>query len=518
MASRNHFSCFPAGDAWHRPYGSSASSSAATAGRVQSATGFTPAALTVLILAIFQAGALAAADNQPTQVNPSLKEPILPVYSLSAAVDAAIKNYPTLRGAKAKFDRSSNEVSLARTAYLPQLDVLAQEIRTTTNNIAGTIFPQPLNVIPTQTGPANDTSTFRSVFSNDYGVNFSWLLYDWGQRHSKVEVARSLVAQTNAGIKLTSLDIASSAADCYLTTVETRETIKAQAAIVERMRAYNLIVHTLVDKGLRPGVDVSRADADLAAAKMNLVEAESAAQLASVDLAESMGIAGTKIGVDNTPWVKRPSHDIANAGGPENHPLVILKAAAAATAHSQVISVQKMYRPRLWFHSGIWARGSGSRINAHPVADGVLPQNANYVAGFGIDFPILSYYEIKAKERMAKQTEADEIANYDLAVQQITKKDARAAVLLDKAHRLADETPALVTAAKDNELKATERYRVGLTNILEVAEAQRILQNALVQNAVAQTRIWRALLSVAYAHGDLRPFLDLVVRAEAAVK
>ncbi|MBX9688832.1 MAG: TolC family protein [Candidatus Obscuribacterales bacterium] len=471
--------------------------------------------LPVLVLSFLVNAGSAGAEGSSRSEEPLLRDAILPVYSLSAAVDVAVKNFPSLRAAKAKFDRSSNEVSLARTAYLPQLDVLAQEIRTTTNNIAGTIFPQPLNVIPTQTGPANNTSSFRSVFSNDYGVNFSWLLYDWGQRHSKVMVAHSQVAQANAGMKLTALDVANAAADAYLTSVETKETIKAQLAIVERMKAYSLIVHTLVDKGLRPGVDASRADADLSAARMNLIEAETAAQIAIVDLAETMGVAGNSLRVESGPWIKRPTQELPLKSVPENHPLVLLKAAAAATAHSQVISVQKMYRPRLWFHSGIWARGSGSRINANPVAYGLLPQNANYVAGLGIDFPILSYYEIRAKERMARQTEADERANYDLAVQQITKKDARAAVLLDNAHRLADETPKLVAAAKDNELKASERYRVGLANVLEVAEAQRILQNALVQDAVAQTRIWRALLSLSYAHGDLRPFLDLVGKAEA---
>ena len=468
-----------------------------------------------LWLAFSQQQVFAATDSPLSVEAPILREPPKPVYKLSASVDTAIRNFPTLRAAQAKINRSSNEVTLAKTAYLPTFDVLAQEMRSTTNNIAGTIFPQPLNVIPTQTGPANNTSTFKSIFSNDFGVNFSWLIYDWGQRHSRVMVARSMVAQSNAGMKLMALDVASTAADSFLTVVETREVIRAQQAIVDRMKAYDLIVHTLVDKGLRPGVDASRADADLAAAKMALIDAESAEELAVVDLAEAMGIAGKIVTVDGAPWIRSPKRDVNARKPPEDHPFVMHHAAIVSTAHSQVIQVQKMYRPRLWFHSGIWARGSGSRVDSTPVAAGILPQNANYIAGFGIDFPFLSYYEIKAKERIAQQSEADEKANYDLAVQKILKKDARAMVLLNKAHRLADETPALVTAAKENELKATERYRVGLSNVLEVAEAQRILQNALVQDAVAQVRIWRALLSVSYANGDLKPFMDLVREAEA---
>jgi hypothetical protein len=44
------------------------------------------------------------------------------------------------------------------------------------------------------------------------------------------------------------------------------------------------------------------------------------------------------------------------------------------------------------------------------------------------------------------------------------------------------------------------------------------LQNALVKDAVAQIRIWRALLALSYAHGDLKPFMDLANRAEAQGK
>ena len=475
-------------------------------------------ALCLFFLCIYTCSfSYAAGDSSPKVTTTQLREPIQPLYSLSAAIDTAVKNFPTLRHAQASYSRTGAQVSLARTAYLPSLDVLAQEIRTTTNNIAGTIFPQPLNVIPTQTGPANDTSSMKSVFANDYGVNFSWLLYDWGQRHSSVTVARSQQATANATIKLTELDVAAAAAEAYLSNVEAKETIKAQQATVDRMQAWNLIVHTLVDKGLRPGVDSARADADLSNAKILLIDAERTSELASVDLAETMGIAGVTVGIDDRPWIRRPHAEVVfRANAPETHPLALLRNAEVNTAHAQIIQVEKQYRPRLWLHSGVWARGSGVRIDSHPVVDGTLPQNANYVAGFGIDFPILNYYPIKAKERIARDTEAAEQANYDLAIQVITQKNARARVLLNNARRVADETPILVNAARENEVKAAERYRVGLANVLEVAEAQRILQSATVQDSVAQVRIWRAILSAAYAQGDVKPFLELVRTAEAS--
>jgi outer membrane protein TolC len=323
--------------------------------------------------------------------------------------------------------------------------------------------------------------------------------------------------QAGAQVRLTELDVAAAAAEKYLETVANKQTIRAQKATVERMEAYNLVVHTLVNKGLRPGVDASRADADLSFSKIALIEAERDTDLARVDLSEAMGLAGSFIGVNEAPWVKRPTKMFTDSAADlDTHPFAMLRVAEVSTAAAQVNVVDKTWRPHLYFHSAMWGRGSGSRLgDQHPVADGTVPQVANWVAGFSVSFPVLDYYQVKAKRRMAAHNEQAQQANYDLAIQILTQKDARARVLLDNARRIADETPVLIKAAKDNETKALARYRTGLSNIVEVAEAEQILARAQVTDAVAQVRVWRSILAVAYAKGDLRPFINLVVSAEA---
>jgi hypothetical protein len=43
-----------------------------------------------------------------------------------------------------------------------------------------------------------------------------------------------------------------------------------------------------------------------------------------------------------------------------------------------------------------------------------------------------------------------------------------------------------------------------------VAEAQRLLTQSEIDNALAQLGVWRAMLGVAAAQGDLTPFLAAV--------
>ena len=471
----------------------------------------------LLIVLTFIVCTIRAAAAQNSDVVNRLRADVsTSAISLSGAVDLAVQNYPTLKRSQALANKNSAAISLAKTAYLPNFDVLGQELRTTTNNIAGSIFPQVLNVVPMQTGPATSSSSFKSIFANNYGFNLSYLVYDGGYRRANVQVARAKEKTANADIALTVLDVQAAAAEAYLAAVSSRAVIKAQQATVDRMKAYNLIVHTQVGNGLRPGVDAARADADLSAAQISLIEAEREFSLAVVDLAEAMGLAGKDIAIDERPWIKQPGQPAPLLRvPPEQHPLAILHSKQVGEAHAQVTSTQKSYRPRLWFHSGMWARGSGANASAHPIAGGTIPQNANYIAGFGLDFPVLEYYAVKAKTRMAKEVEAEEKAQYDLAIQQLIKKDSRAKIIYQNALKIAEQTPILVGSAKENEDKALERYRVGLCNILEPAEAQRILQNAAMQDAVAQVRVWRSLLAIAYAQGDIKTFINVAKMAEA---
>jgi outer membrane protein len=107
-----------------------------------------------------------------------------------------------------------------------------------------------------------------------------------------------------------------------------------------------------------------------------------------------------------------------------------------------------------------------------------------------------------------------EKANFDLAIQILEKKDAQARILLTEARKIADETPQLVESARENEVKVLERYKAGLTNMVSVAEAERILAKAEVENAIAQVEVWRAILAIGYVQGNLKPFLSLVETAE----
>ena len=92
----------------------------------------------------------------------------------------------------------------------------------------------------------------------------------------------------------------------------------------------------------------------------------------------------------------------------------------------------------------------------------------------------------------------------------MTGQIAKAKAVLDGARRVAENVPIQLSAARATEQQATARYRAGLANITEVAEAQRLLTQAEIDDSLARLGVWRALLGVAAAEGDLTPFLASV--------
>jgi outer membrane protein TolC len=115
---------------------------------------------------------------------------------------------------------------------------------------------------------------------------------------------------------------------------------------------------------------------------------------------------------------------------------------------------------------------------------------------------------LRERKRAETHRELAEKARYDQVVQDLNGRREKARAQLDGARRVARLVPAQGDAARAAVEQSTARYRAGLATVVEVAEAQRLLAQAEIDDALAKLGVWRALLGVAAASGDLEPFLQ----------
>ncbi len=427
---------------------------------------------------------------------------------LNQVVELASSNYPAIRVAQAQAEAVSRNIDLARTAYLPRLDLLWQENRASTNNVFGALLPQ--GIIPSISGPVLGTTSLSSTFGSAGGALFSWEPFDFGVRKANVDVARALTNQAKANVEATRLDVATSAADAFLALLAAQEAVRAAEANVLRAQVFADAVHTLVKNQLRAGADAARVDAELSVARNQLNRAQQTAEISRATLAEALGVPGTAVAVDPGPLLDLPTETSVPVPNFEFHPLAIAQRSAIETVRARERVLDRAYVPRFNLQSAFSGRGTGALTTGgfRGGGSGLLPSTPNFAVGMSVTFPAFDIFTIRARRRIEAGNEAVESARLDQTVQALKGQYARAQALVDGALRIARETPNQLKAAQEAETLTHERYKYGLATVTEVAETQRLLAQAEVDNSVARLNVWRALLVAARLQGDLKPFLQ----------
>ena len=475
------------------------------------------ACLTAITLTITAMCAPVLGAGRETAVPDTQFQPIRAprAISIREAVDIALRNYPDIAKKQYQLHAAQANVRLAKTQYLPNLNIDIQESAVTPNRIASVVMNNVsgFDTVPVDGGPSVNHLSLKPEANNLQGLNFNWMLVDYGLRKSNDRFAYADARVARAGVVLTKLDVAFDAADRYLDAVAAKQVIRAATASLEHMEAAQLRARTLVSEGLRPGVEAAEWEYEVSRAKIGLIKSEKETQLALVDMAEKLGLAASDFDIISDTLTRSPStvHVFQPPFDLRSHPLAQEKDAEVLRWRAKQVVLDKAYRPHLWLNSSAWGRGSGSNTNQiNMVAGGILPQVFNYMVGVTYSFPFLEYFPLKAQKDMARSNELAARADYELAMQILEKKDARARILLAQTRKIAEETPKLVEAARMREIKVLKRYSTGLANFVELADAEKALTAAEVENAVAQVDVWRSILQLAYVGGDMRPFLQVV--------
>ena len=432
--------------------------------------------------------------------------------SLPLAIDYAQAHFPEAQAALARLTAARAGVTLAQTAYLPRTDLLWQTNRSTYNNITGLLIPQ--SVIPSLSGTVLPNSSGQTLWGSDSGALFSWQPFDFGLRRANVNVARSGESNANFQLQLTRLDVSAAAADAFLGLVVAQQARRAADADVSRREAFARVVHALVDNQLRPGVDSSRADAELAAARTQLLRAQQVEQNSQVALAEALGAAGQTVQIDPGPLASSlPTAASSISGGQlTNHPQAELAMSSVEQFQAQRHALDRAYFPSFNLQSVIAGRGSGAKSNGTILqgTNGLAPDRYNFAVGVTATFPVFDFFSLRAQKQIEAANEQSSRAEYDNTVQQLTAQLQRAQIAMTTAKQIADNTTVELKSAQMTESQAEARYRASLANAIEVAEAQGLLVQAETDDAVAKVSVWRALLSQAFAEGNLQPFIDAV--------
>lgn len=430
--------------------------------------------------------------------------------TLNQAVDYALRHHPSIRAAQATALQSDAALEGARVGYLPQVDVVAQENRASVNQNPGTWVDIPgfPGVVPAVEGPMHNSfglNSWNSGTSLFIAQDVAGLL----RQMALVDAALANREGARFGLQAQQLVVAFTAADAFMAEVAAIRTVRATRAGVERAQVFATAVHGLVASGMRPGADASRADAELALAKNQEFEAEQAQAVASATLAQALGVADESVEPVADNLLNMPP-GLANPAPPVgSNPFLRQAGAGVKAAHDTTRAARLQYLPRVYIAGYLFGQGGGVGGGTITPGGGLAPTVPNWAIALNVVVPLTGLLMTRTQLDAALAGERLAKAQYGETALQVESDLRRAQAVLNEARRIAGNAPIELAAARATWSQNNARYRAGLMTVLDVADAQQLLTQAEVDNAVARVNVWRAMLLVSRAAGDLEPFFNL---------
>lgn len=396
--------------------------------------------------------------------------PERPLLTLDAALTAARVHQPELRAARADVEAAEARSDQARSGLLPQLRASASyRLSAGPSSELGRL------------GATTEESTIDLRHYYDAGVSVSQLIWDFGQTLDRRRASAALAAAQRDTEEASALSVALDVRLAYFAAAARRALVGVAEASLDNQRRHLGQVEAFVEAERQPAIDLAQARAEVANARVALIQAENDYELAKVELNRAMGVED-----EDTDYDVALDAGLALVAGEEAPPDELVDEALrvrpemAATADrllAQELSVEAgraAFWPSVSISSGL--SESGSALDE-------LQWGWN--VGVSLDW---RFYQGGATRAQVRETEANLeglSAQRDLLEHAIRVEVQRGRLAVRSAAAVVEAADDVVVNARERLRLAEGRYAAGAGSIIELNDAQLALVDAEVQRIQA---------------------------------
>jgi outer membrane protein len=383
--------------------------------------------------------------------------------TLKNAEALALRNHPLLQAANYDAEAASQVTREVKSAYYPTA------IGSVT--AAGAIPESRIAA-----GYLNNPTIYNRE-SN--GLEVHQLITDFGRTSNLVGSARLGAKAASAGAQQTAQDVLLAVNRAYYGVLRAEAVLKVAEETVKARQILADQISTLEKNKLRSLVDVSFAEVDLAQARLLLVQAQNNEQASYADLATALGLASPQsFELAEEPMPPVPLTDPTDliAQALQDRPDL----SSARFTHEAALRYARAERD-LWMPT-ISATGAAGLTPAYQV-----PLSDRYAAaGINVNIPIFNGFLYSARHQEANlRAKAADQAMRDLADR--ISRDVRNAWLdTGTAYQRLSVTAELLKEATLALDLAQGRYKLGLSSIVELSQAQLNLTQAQIEDTNAK--------------------------------
>lgn len=439
----------------------------------------------------------AAGADQPL-VPDKLDVPAARRVTLAEALGYAREHQPAVQAALARLRSEQQRAQVPRAQYAPLIGLTAQFLEGTANNTTASYVGDPYVGLPRIGGTPSvteDSARWRPHASTLAAAGLSQEIFDFGRIAAEAAAADATVTVVARAADAVRLDIALDVEEAYFAVHAAKSILQASEDAYQRALVHRNFAHAGVASGLRPPIELTRAEADLIRFDTGRIRARGGVLAAQAVLATSVGAPELALdAADELPAaVDLPALPAAIQQAAAREPRLQEALARLRQQELQTRAVGALARPDVRLSAAISARAGGAPPSNGPVpaGDGYLPDVPNWDGLLVLSWPLHDPV-IAARQRAARLDEDVRRAEVDVARQQLVAAVEQAYLGVQMAR---DALPSLergVQAARANYAQADARFKAGLGTSVELADAEALRTDAEIRLALGTFDVAKA--------------------------
>lgn len=386
----------------------------------------------------------------------------LKTLSLQECIDIALKKNPDILASKYTVEKSFFKIGEARSGYFPEIDLSLGYQRTYQEGKTG------------------------EEYSKQYSgqISLTQTLFDFGKTSKQVEVQQELYKSTQWQDKDTVLQIIYNVKEAYFSVLKAKKQKETALEVIRQSKRHLDLAKGFYEVGLKPKIEVTKAEVELSNATLNLITADKQLSQALLNLKVAMGTVDMQdFDIKQEEYAVRKLDekellDIAIERNPQLQAIKFNKQASISTEEL----IKKEYMPKF----------TGSASYGYLNED--FPLDKKWTLFLQMSLPLFSGWSTTYKLKQAKADTTYYVYKEDSLRQQITSQIKNLFVQLKEASQKIETLKIALKQAKENLDLAMGRYEVGIGSSIEVVDA-------IVLYEQTNTQYWQAVYdyNVTYA-------------------
>ncbi|MGB9822787.1 MULTISPECIES: TolC family protein [Thermodesulfovibrio] len=401
----------------------------------------------------------------------SLESTNKPVYTLTDCINIALKKNPEILASKANVNKSFFKIGQARSGYFPQIDLSLGYQR------------------------SYQEDRIPREYSKEYSaqLGLTQTIFDFGKTSKQIQVQKQLYKATQWQDKDTVLQTIYNVKEAYYSVLKAKKQKETAKEVLKQAQKHLQLAKGFYDVGLKPKIEVTKAEVEVSNAKLNLITAEKQLTQAILNLKVAMGAVDMPefdIKEEDYAIRKLDENEAIKIAIETNPQLQAIRFNRKASISTEEL-VKKEYFPVFT------ASANYGYVNED------FPLNKQWSLFFKMSLPLFSGWSTKYKLSEARaDTEYYSYKEISL-IQQITSQIKNLFAQLKEASQKIETLNLTLKQSKENLDLAMARYEVGIGSSIEVVDA-------IVLYEQTNTQYWQAIYDYNVTYAQIQRYVGWV--------